>query len=104
MSFPNFGVSGLWKSIFPQCLQKCWGLAAGHLQGQTLSTEDTSVSSGRRALSRRGVRVTMVVLRMRDQALILLLFPRPHTSPPGGVMTKTEFLASPGEERRGVRA
>lgn len=80
-------------------------LAAGCLQDQTLSTEDTSVSSGWRALSRKGGRVTMVGSRRRYQALPFPWFPRPHINSQEGsgslCVTEVEFIASPGEGGEG---
>lgn len=67
---------------FPPALRKGVALAAGCLQGQILSTENTSVSSGWSALSRKGEKVTVVALRMRYQTLPW--FPGFHVNPQEG--------------------
>lgn len=91
MSFPQLWCFWPMQSHCPQTPKR----PTHCLQGQTLSTEGTPVPSGQRASSRKGIRATKAAPRMRYQALLLPLFPRPHTSPPGGVMAKIECLDSP---------
>lgn len=87
---------------------RAWkGVGAGSSppQSQTLSPEGTRVSSGWRALSRKGVRVTMVAPSFCQ---VLPRFPRPHIRPQEGsgslCMPEIDFFASPGEGNEGCRA
>lgn len=82
---PQLWCFGPMQGHVPPELQKGMALAAGCLQDQTLSTEDTSVSSGWRALSRKGGRVTLVGPRMRYQALPFPLVSQTPHKLPGGV-------------------